>query len=150
MRRKRRFQGPPPPLGFNFTPLIDVMFLLTIFFMLVAKFTSAEHAVIRLPHPENSRAQALRMPDRIVVNCRLVESDGGLQTVEYSIGPNQPEPLSVISERLAAYKRQSPDVKVVIRADRRLHYSEVRELMRVVGENHIERLNVAAIASETD
>jgi len=138
----------PPGVAFNYTPLIDVFMLLTIFFMLVAKFTSNEQLTLLLPQPEESRAQVPRMPARVVINCRLPDATSESASVLYSIGPNPPEALATISEHLATFHRQTPDVKVVIRADRRVRYEHIRAVMREVARNDIDMLNVAAIAGE--
>jgi biopolymer transport protein ExbD len=148
MPQRRRYQRPQSPIGFSYTPLIDVIFLLTIFFMLVSKFTSAEQVAMLLPEPEHSRAKVPQISDRIVVNCRVGESTEGGDAVLYSVGPNPPETIGAVSERLAAMKGESPDMKVVIRADRRIRYADVLAVMREVSRQHIEMLNVAAIAGE--
>ncbi len=140
-----------PTIGFNATPMIDVIFLLTIFFMLVTRFSSAEQIPMDLPKPARSQAKVTRMPDRVVINCRL----GGLaagsdRTVLYSIGPNQPESLAVIADRLAALKSESPSIKAVVRADRRLHYVDVRAVMQVVAECGIEMFSVVAHVGEEE
>jgi biopolymer transport protein ExbD len=150
MPERRRFQGPPSGLAFNFTPLIDVFFLLTIFFMLVSRFTTVEQMRVDLPAPRESVAKVPRMADRIVVNCRLAESEGEGESVIYSLGPNPPGPLSVVADQLAALKQQTPEVRVVIRADRRLRYEQVRSVMRVLAELGVPLLNVAAVAREHD
>ena len=137
-------------MGFNAIPMVDVIFLLTIFFMLVTRFSSAEQVPMELPKPTDSQASVVRMPERVVINCRLADPDDPTgRSVLYSIGPNQPRPLYVIAERLAALKRESPALKVVLRADRRLRYADVRAMMRVIAENRIEVMNVVAhIAGE--
>lgn len=132
-------------MTFNATAMVDVIFILTIFFMLVSRFSSAEQIPMELPEPFDSRAVVSKMPERIVVNCRIADLSNPEQSaVLYSIGPNQPESLIVISERLANMKRTSSDLKVIIRADRRISYGDVRAVMRVVAENGIEMLNVVA------
>jgi biopolymer transport protein TolR len=149
MRFGRKHRQPPSGLSFNATPLIDVIFTLTMFYMLIAKFSSAEQVPMQLPKPADSRAQIPNMPDRVVVNCRLAgASDGADRIVLYSIGPNNPESLGAIAERLALMKQQAPGLKVVIRADRRLAYEDVRVVMRLIAENGIELLNVVAHISE--
>ena len=138
-------------IGFNATPMIDVIFLLTIFFMLVSRFSSAEQIPMDLPKPANSQAKVTRMPDRVVINCRLGgPSAGPGRTVLYSIGPNKPEPLAVIADRLALLKSESPSVKAVVRADRRLHYVDVRAVMQVIAECGIEMLSVVAHIAEEE
>ena len=151
MRYGRDHRRPATPLGFNATPMIDVIFLLTIFFMLVSRFSSVEQIPMELPKPEDSQAKVTRIPERVVINCRLSDvSDPAGRLARYSIGPNLPEPLSVIADRLAAMKRQSPSVKVVLRADRRLHYAEVRAVMQVVAQEGIEMLNFVAHVAEEE
>ncbi len=138
-------------LGFSATPLIDLIFTLSIFYMLLSRFSTDEQIAMELPSPQASRASAVPMPDRVVINCRLEEVEGSTSaTVLYSIGPNRPESLGTISDRLAAMKRESPGLKVVIRADRRIPYEDVRSVMRMVAENNVDLLNVAALVGEGD
>jgi biopolymer transport protein ExbD len=56
----------------------------------------------------------------------------------------------LISDRLAAIKLESPGIKAVIRADRRLQYADVRAVMHVVARNGIKILNVVAHVSEDE
>jgi biopolymer transport protein ExbD len=138
-------------MGFNATPMVDVIFLLTIFFMLVAKFSSAEQVRMELPRPKDSQAKVRKMPERVVINCRLADPDDPTgRIVLYSVGPNLPESLGVISDRLAAMKRESPGLKVVVRADRRLRYADVRAVMRVIARNDIQMLNAVAHVGEDE
>lgn len=138
-------------LGFNATPMIDVFFLLTIFFMLVSRFSSAEQVPMQLPEPVDSRAKVKKLPERVVINCRLADSSGDRERgVLYSIGPNRPEPLEMIDARLTAMKVESPEIKVVVRADRRLEYDDVRIVMRIIAKNGIEMLNVIAHVADDE
>ncbi|UCE58943.1 MAG: biopolymer transporter ExbD [Phycisphaerales bacterium] len=137
--------------GINLTPMVDVIFLLTIFFMLVSRFSSAEQIPMDLPKPEDSQAEVAKIPERVVVNCRLADpSDPRGSAVLYSVGPNRPERLEVVADRLGLMKQQSPGLQAVIRADRRLQYTDVRRVMRVIAQNKIEMLNVVAHVSEEE
>ena len=146
MSRTRR--PPPPSLSFNTTPLIDVIFTLTIFFMLVSRFASNEQVAMELPKPRESLAEIARLPDRVVINCRWPESAGLAERVSYSLGPNPPEPLEAIAERVGAMHAVSPALKVLIRADRRLSYSEVRPVMRLLADRGVRSVNVAAMTDD--
>ncbi|MGD2107975.1 MAG: biopolymer transporter ExbD [Phycisphaerae bacterium] len=149
MRYRRDDRHSDGVLAFNATPLVDVIFLLTIFFMLVTRFSSAEQVPMELPKPTDSKAEVTSMPERVVINCRLADTDDPAgRDVLYSIGPNRPERLSVISDRLAVMKRSMPDLKVVVRADRRLRYSDVRRVMRVIARHKVRMLNVVAHVGE--
>lgn len=147
MRKGRRFGT--ASLGFNATPMVDVIFTLTIFFMLVARFSTAEHVPMELPQPADSQARMIQHPRRVVINCVLSkESAPGGHGVLYSLGSHPPEPLTAITDRLIVMKRQSPNLQAVIRADRRLAYAEVRAVMRTLADVGIEILNVAARMDE--
>ncbi|MCH9001693.1 MAG: biopolymer transporter ExbD [Planctomycetes bacterium] len=149
MRYTRLHSRKPEGLTFNATPMVDVIFMLTIFFMLVTRFSSAEQIPMELPKPEHSQAKVPKGTDRIIVNCRPADpSDPDSFDVLYSIGPNRPEALSVIAERLKSMKQRTPEMTVVVRADRRLHYVHVRAVMRVVADCGIEMLNVVAHVSD--
>jgi biopolymer transport protein ExbD len=87
----------------------------------------------------------------VIINCRLADPSAPERPgVIYSIGPNRPEALEVISDRLAAMKIESPKIKVVVRADSRLPYEDVRAVMRVVAQRGIEMLNVVARVAEDE
>lgn len=151
MRKVRERNTGPVSLAFNATPMVDVIFMLTIFFMLVSRFSSAEQIPMQLPKPAESKARVEKMRERVIVNCRLQDpNDPQHGGVLYSIGPNRPEPLDVLADRFAALKRESPGIKVVVRADRRLPYGPVREVMRVIAGSGIEVLNVVAHVAEVE
>lgn len=126
-------------------PMIDVVFLLIIFFVLVGTFASAEHIRLELPGPEQSQAQNQKLSDRAIINIQLINPDDPASSVAFSIGPNPPEPLEKIDQRLAANKVAFPDLKVIIRADKRVRYADVRAVMEIVADNNIEMMNIAAL-----
>lgn len=138
-----------PSITFNVTPMIDIVFLLIIFFILVSRFADAEQAPMNLPGPENSQAKNLRMTDRVIINVQLAKPDDpNLGDVIYRIGPAPAESLASIAERLALHKQYNPKVKVIIRADRLVRYGVVREVMELAAEQGIEVMNIAAYVGE--
>ncbi len=149
MRYRRLHQGRSRGIGFNATPLVDIIFTLTIFFMLVSRFSEAENVPMDLPRPDASQAKTVRIPERVVINCLIgpVATDPA-RRVLYRLGPNPPTALSVLSGQLAALKRDTPGIAAIIRADRRLPYADVRAVMRVVADQDIEMLNVVAHVGE--
>lgn len=149
MGYSRRYRRVPGGMSINLTPMVDVIFILTIFFMLVSRFSSAEQVSMELPKPDHSRATVAHLPVRVVINCRLARpSDPSSSPVLYSVGPNRPEPLELISERLGTMKQATPGLQVVVRADRRIRYADVRAVMRAIAEHDIEMLNVVAHVAE--
>lgn len=148
LRRRRRHPSREPNYGGALTPLADVLFTLTIFYMLISRFVAAEQVPMQLPSPRNSLAEVESMPQRVVINCRLGIREDGSTEVHYAVGPNPPESLDAIAERLIGWKRESPAMDVVIRADRRLPYREVRDLMRLAASAGFETLHVTALTEE--
>lgn len=130
---------------FNMAPMIDVVFLLIIFFTLVSTFATAENIPMELPSPERSQAKNVKIVDRVLINCRFVPAGlTGSSEVLYSVGPNRPEPLDRISRRLGAARAANPELKVIIRADKRLRYEQVREVMEMVAENEVQDVSLVA------
>jgi len=148
MRSRNKATSRKQALAFHMAPMIDVVFLLLIFFALVTRFASAENVQIELPQPENSAAKNVQLKNRAVINCRLADPSRPDAGVLYSAGANPPESLERVSARLAAAKATVPGLKVVIRADRRLPFTAVRAVMRVVAENEIEMMNLVAHVGE--
>ena len=145
--RKRRAAD----VGFNMTPMIDVVFLLIIFFMLVSNFASAENVPMELPKPFKSQAKQVKLRDRVIVNCQMGEVDLS-EGVRYRVGPNPPEGLEQIAVRLAKAKAAAADegreLIVVIRADRRLPFADVRAAMQIVSDNEIRQMRLVAHLSQ--
>lgn len=77
-------RGPVKPT-LNITPLIDVVFLLIVFFMLVSKIVTEEVPELQLPDPTNTAAIVVQDDNRLIVN--VVPA----QRFEGTIGPGVPE-----------------------------------------------------------
>lgn len=131
-------------IAFNMTPMIDVVFLLIVFFMLVSAFASAENVPMHLPDPQRSRARNVELPNRLVINCFPVDPAAPAKGVLYRLGPNRPQSLAEISDALLAARETTPELQVVIRADRRLPYADVREVMKLVADHGIVNMNIVA------
>lgn len=133
-------------IRFNMAPMIDVVFLLIIFFMLVSTFASAENIRMDLPLPEHSLAKNVKITDRVVINCQItsLKPTGEPAGVRYSVGPNPPEPLDRISRRVAMAKTENPKLKIIIRADKRLPYEWVRDVMKIAADNQVENVSLVA------
>jgi hypothetical protein len=108
---------------------------------------------VELPNPYKSQARKVKLTDRVIVNCQWSASGpDGQPGVVYRAGPNPPEPLERISDRLAAARAaaaaEGRELIAVIRADRRLPFEDVRVVMRMITENQIEQMRLVAQAGE--
>jgi len=118
----------------NLTPMIDVVFLLIIFFMVGTKFTELERK-IGLKVPEVSDSGALTAaPEKKVVN---VYHDGKV-TLD-----RVPVTLEELTRRLAAARSQYADVGVMIRGDGQGPFQRVAEVLNACKQAGIGELGIS-------
>jgi biopolymer transport protein ExbD len=138
------------PIHINMTSMVDIVFLLIIFFMLVSSFISAENVRLDLPRPEESLAEVLELPERIVLNCQYVPHEqAASEAVQYHLGPVRIASLEELAARLkkaklTAAKEHKPEVQVVIRADKRVRYGLIRDAMKCIAAAGIKDMHIAA------
>ena len=112
----------------NMTPMIDVVFLLITFFMLVSEITRQDEIEdIRLPDVQASKPDDNPDPNRLVIN---VGNDG-----TYYIG-GSPRSDKWLYDALAVEARVSRDLKtnvsdrvVLIKADHRVPFKYIRKII---------------------
>ncbi len=108
--------------GFNMTPMIDVVFLLIIFF-LVSSHLAKQEAQMDLPLPvaESGSEQVEEQTRRVTIN---VVHDGSLLLAGKTVLPRE------LERRLRAASSESgPDLELRIRSDRSVAYRHVEPIM---------------------
>ncbi len=143
----------------NITPLIDVVFLLIIFFMLVNNIVSEETVDMILPEIENPQTRELGEVDRIVINVAPepftrsgreqfpLTHTGTASYIKVGTGSNsrfEITDLPGITAKLKEAKAQRPDIQVLLRADGAIYYDLVQPLMGAVTAAGIETVNLVA------
>lgn len=115
----------------NLTPMIDISFLLVIFFVLVTRISDAERAEMALAEVPAGVAARAEEEARSVLNV-LPGTDG--RAAGYRLNgvdhPATPEGLAALAEELAAGYRRNPQLAVHLRADRSTRYEWVEPAMR--------------------
>jgi biopolymer transport protein ExbD len=127
-------------------PLIDIIFLLLLFFVMTTTFDVKTRMNIQLPKPDHSQAQDEDPIKNIVINCEYgdaIAPDGS--RARYRFGSDPPEELAAISARLAAAVARQSDPTLTIRADRRLAFREIRRVMEVATENRVPLIQVSMV-----
>jgi biopolymer transport protein ExbD len=118
----------------NLTPMIDVVFLLIIFFMVGTKFSELERN-LRLKVPEVSDRGALTpAPESRVVN---VYQNGQIALDREMVS------LDELSTRLEAARSQYPDLGVLIRGDGAGRYQRVAEVLNACKQAGISELGIS-------
>ena len=121
----------------NLTPLIDIVFLLIIFFMVGTQFSelTKQEKNIPLEIPTVSSGAALTAaPDSRVIN---VLKDGQIMLDEQSVSLDQ-----LLSE-LVEIKKQYNQIGVVIRGDAKCAYDRVTNVIATCKEAEINHLNIS-------
>jgi len=118
----------------NLTPMIDIVFLLIIFFMVGTKFTELERK-IGLQVPEVADRGALTAaPERKVVN---IFRDGTISLDE------KPVTLEQLSAELATARSQYADLGVLIRGDAEGRFQNVAEVLNACKQADIRELGIS-------
>ncbi len=109
-------------LGFNMTPMIDVVFLLIIFFLVSSHLASREvHLELPLPEAASGQASTSDAAPRITVN---VLQDGTLSVAGRELSTEELQ--ARLQQRVA---EQGQQVQVRIRGDRNVPYRFVEPVM---------------------
>ncbi|QEG20910.1 ExbD/TolR family protein [Mariniblastus fucicola] len=122
----------------NLTPMIDIVFLLIIFFMVSSHFTnqtSTQERDIAIKVPVVSDAGALTAPPRHrVIN---IYDDGQVALDEDTV--SIPELESKLTDARAQYEQ----LGVVVRGDGAVQYERVAEVIATCKKVRIQNLNIA-------
>lgn len=117
--------------GLNLTPLIDIVFLLLVFFLLTTHFIEEDGIGVRLP---SAASTTVREKDEVAV---AITRDG-----RYFIAGQQ-LPLARVEETLRG--RLKPDTIVVIRGDRDVPLQTAVSVMERVKKAGASRIVVATL-----
>jgi biopolymer transport protein ExbD len=171
MARKINKRGAVAP-EMNITPLIDVVFLLIIFFLIVSKIVSDERTPMIVPQLVDPQSQELEAEYRVLVNVARAEADvdrrrgelGGVTEHKHLSGPGNADfmklgatgprwaingqNLTKLTNQLKAKKEQYENVEVLLRADSALHYSEVAPVTNAITNAGIGQVNMVAFKDE--
>ncbi len=117
----------------DLTPMIDVVFLLIIFFMVATKFSERERD-IELELPEVASASALTSAPKQRVVTITQTGQVALDGVEVS--------LAGLTQRLAAARSEYPNMSVVIRGDAACAFQHVAATLAACKDANISDLGI--------
>lgn len=125
-------RGPARPQA-NITPMIDVTFLLIVFFVLVSQIVDLENVDMELPAPEHAATRLPGEDPRAVVNV-VPGIDGRI--TGYRLGSRRfdpsPEGLGQLRDALVELYQATPVMRVNLRADRGTDYRWIAPVLQVV------------------
>ncbi len=133
--RAQRTRRSEPDL--DMTPLIDVVFLLLIFFLVTATFAQRDQSVVPVDLPEGQSGASSASDARATV---YLEADG---TFTLALSDDEVErALSTegLRQRLEDLYEATPNLPLYLRGDREARYGEVMELLDLARSIGFERV----------
>jgi len=130
-------QSRPEP-DVNLTPLIDVVFLLLIFFMVSTSFVKQSQITIRLPEAE-STAMVEEPPEQIDI---MITDQGTYLVNGRELINNRPETIRNALQRVSG---GNTDLPLTISADANARHQHVVTAMDVAGRLGFVRISIATV-----
>lgn len=127
-RRYRGKTGDGPKAEMNVVPLVDVMLVLLVIFIVTAPLLT--HAV-KIDLPKASSTVNLTKPEHI---------EFGLRESGEMFWNGEAVTLEVLALRCAAAARQEVPPELHIRADRRVHYEKVAQVMAIAAKAGLSKI----------
>ena len=139
-RRKRR--KAPPDSKLNMTPMIDIVFQLIIFFMIVSEFQNMEMEQITLPFALEAKEETDKEQHRVVVN---VTEKGKIRMMRRTYAPEELKALLIERARTSPKDADGlPTISVKLRADAECEYKYVQQVIVQCMRAYIWKLSFGA------
>ncbi|MCV6625931.1 MAG: biopolymer transporter ExbD [Cellvibrionaceae bacterium] len=126
----------------NLTPLIDVVFLLLIFFMVSTTFTKETHLTVTLP--ESNGAPQPQVQDPLIV---VIGADGSYGINGKGLVNNQASTLRTALEQIAGDDRSAA---LILTADAKTPHQAVVTAMDVAGQMGFVNLSITTQSAEAE
>jgi biopolymer transport protein ExbD len=136
-----RARGKRESVALNVTSLIDVLFLLLIFFMLTGTFKRAGELELQLP---DSSSSAPADEGAAAAQVELVATEDGRLLLD-----GEEVPLASLKGRLEARRADDPRGRVMIKAETGVPHGEVVRLLDIVRESGYAGVGIGTLIPST-
>ncbi len=126
--RLERNTGPAPMSDINMTPLIDVMLVLLVIFIITAPLMTSS---LKLDLPKTDAATPTAAPTFIAVS---IDSGGKLFFGDEALTREQ------LMQRVTTAAKGNPQLEVQLRADQKVPYGQVADLIGMVQKAGLTRI----------
>lgn len=138
-------------MGFQVAPMIDVVFVILLFFMVAAGHAKRESALnSELPGAYVCRYQgAMDLPDEIEIT---LDEQGGIQLNEEPMDEAASKGVPLLTEEIRALvkaARNDPNmVSILLKPDERVKYQRIVDVLDVLAKEKITKVQFQAIPIE--
>ena len=126
--RLERTSRPAPMSDINMTPLIDVMLVLLVIFIITAPLMTSS---LKLDLPKTDAATPTSAPAFIAL---AIDADGKLFFGDEALARD------ALAQRIAAAAKANPQLEVQLRADQKVPYGQVAELLALIQKAGLNRI----------
>ena len=126
--RLERTARPAPMSDINMTPLIDVMLVLLVIFIITAPLMTSS---LKLDLPKTDAATPTSAPAFIAL---AINADGKLFFGDEALARD------ALAQRIAAAAKANPQLEVQLRADQKVPYGQVAELLALIQKAGLNRI----------
>jgi biopolymer transport protein ExbD len=143
IKKKRRVS-----IRIDMTPMVDIAFLLLIFYMTTTQFKPPEARSVELP---KSHSQ-IELPDKDIINITITKLDSiyvdYIEKVSLNIDGQDVETTARrvktvntfnVASEINRARAKNRKALVVIKADRRASFGTMQDVMKQMQENYLER-----------
>lgn len=123
----------PARIDANMTPLIDLAFLLIVFFILVARMGGEQLPPVSLPEPRHAATTSAGSRPRLAVNV-IANGDQTILSIGAKKFSDDESGRRALADAIAQRIRRDPTLPVDIRADRSLRYDKVEPALRAIAQ----------------
>ena len=127
-------------ISIDMTPMVDIAFLLLIFFMTTTQFQPPEQDQINLPESSSQ----LKAPESKVITVNVTKD--GKSTLEYRVGPQLARIDFVgpddFRSRLQEARISNPAARIMLKMDESAQYGQMEDIMRILQEENATRFNI--------
>lgn len=136
-----RKETPNQQTGFQMAPMIDIMFLLLIFFMAAAIYAQWETKMDVTVPTASTGVRADRQAGEVIVN---IDPDGTVVVNNFTLD------LEMLEERLTQVAQLHPDQAIIIRADRTTAHEKVMGVLDTCRQAGIWNIAFASLPEKAD
>ncbi len=147
--------APNNEVDMDMTPMIDIVFLMIIFFIIVSDMTQQDLAELKLPVAEQAVDDEAEQ-GRMIINI-LKDGEVIIKRVKYDT-LDQPEAVAALRAYLASEVAKGEKDEgttfssraLLVRADKETKFKEVQKVMRICGEMGIQVYKVHLAAAQNE
>ncbi len=141
----KAFGRGPARIAPNLTPMVDMVFLLIVFFVLVAQINTVERFELTLPNVAEAESNPIGPEGRLVINV-VPRGRAAAMRGEYRLGSTMyagdEEGLALLVEALQVARSRAPDLEALIRASRDEAYERVHPALDACARAGIGRVQL--------